>query len=321
MITALKLLKNLGKTPAKLNVLIAEEPPAPRPASTVRYSSDIEMIHHEFEVASDKLLEEVNNIIQEADSKNVDKVKRLQALGFTLSSEVRSIRPLIERAEISKTQADLIMSYKRRYPLNKFITEDQVKIICEKYNLVCGNISRYKGFVPETNLRSIEKFKLLPQDDTSPKLGKFYVILNDSSLIDFDDFSKHNIQITKDLSSLKTELKGTDFSFIGKEGAHGRFRSNIEGWGRCFQFKDIDYSVKPTDISKALNRNSQQLMICAPLSDMDMTNASYKDRMLKESIIEIPDPVVLKPVKGGYLIVTAWGDEASDPIVVNEINN
>ena len=35
----------------------------------------------------------------------------------------------------------------------------------------------------------------------------------------------------------------------------------------------------------------------------------------------IPDPVVLQPVKGGYLILTAWGDEASDPLVVNEINN
>lgn len=32
----------------------------------------------------------------------------------------------------------------------------------------------------------------------------------------------------------------------------------------------------------------------------------------------IPDPVVLQPVKGGYLILTAWGDEASDPLVVNQ---
>lgn len=33
------------------------------------------------------------------------------------------------------------------------------------------------------------------------------------------------------------------------------------------------------------------------------------------------DPIVLQPVKGGYLIVTAWGLEAADENVVNEINN
>ncbi len=61
-------------------------------------------------------------------------------------------------------------------------------------------------------------------------------------------------------------------------------------------------------------------MICAPKKDMDM-------RMMQVSADgytlerEFKDPVVLQPVKGGYLIVCAWGAEASDPIVVNNINN
>ncbi len=37
--------------------------------------------------------------------------------------------------------------------------------------------------------------------------------------------------------------------------------------------------------------------------------------------IVVPDPVILQPVKGGYLIVTAWGDEASDPDIINPIHN
>ena len=37
--------------------------------------------------------------------------------------------------------------------------------------------------------------------------------------------------------------------------------------------------------------------------------------------VNIPDPVVLQPVCGGYLIVCAWGDEASDEIVVNQQMN
>lgn len=33
------------------------------------------------------------------------------------------------------------------------------------------------------------------------------------------------------------------------------------------------------------------------------------------------DPIILQPVIGGYLIVTAWGDEAGDNLVVNEVKN
>ena len=50
-----------------------------------------------------------------------------------------------------------------------------------------------------------------------------------------------------------------------------------------------------------------------------MTNISIEDGYkLKQVYKDIPDPVVLQPVKGGYLILTAWGDEASDPLVINE---
>lgn len=54
--------------------------------------------------------------------------------------------------------------------------------------------------------------------------------------------------------------------------------------------------------------------ICAPIKDMNLdrsekVNGRYQD---------IPDPVVLFPVRGGYLIISAWGDEASDELVVNQ---
>ena len=62
------------------------------------------------------------------------------------------------------------------------------------------------------------------------------------------------------------------------------------------------------------------LEIAAPLKDFNMDEMEVKD--FKLSKIEIPDPVVLKPVlfngKKHYLIVTAWGIEASYSLVVNE---
>lgn len=43
--------------------------------------------------------------------------------------------------------------------------------------------------------------------------------------------------------------------------------------------------------------------------------------ILKDDIVYPKDPIVLKPVVGGFLIVTKWGLEASDPLTVNEKMN
>lgn len=63
------------------------------------------------------------------------------------------------------------------------------------------------------------------------------------------------------------------------------------------------------------------LEICAPLSMFDMHRNEVKNYKLQE----VPDPIVLQPVmykdESYYLIVTAWGEEASDENVVNEKMN
>lgn len=55
--------------------------------------------------------------------------------------------------------------------------------------------------------------------------------------------------------------------------------------------------------------------ICAPESDFDTRH------LMKSGYKLIPDPIVLQPVNGGYLIVTKWGLEASDDLVKNEKAN
>lgn len=56
--------------------------------------------------------------------------------------------------------------------------------------------------------------------------------------------------------------------------------------------------------------------ICAPEKDFDTRFMVKKDGYKLEY-----DPIVLQPVKGGYLCVTKWGIEASDEIVTNPISN
>ncbi len=64
--------------------------------------------------------------------------------------------------------------------------------------------------------------------------------------------------------------------------------------------------------------DKKDFIICAPMDDFDLVDYEVVgDKMVKK----VPDPVVLCPVRMGYLIVTAWGDESQDPLVLNEKNN
>jgi len=242
------------------------------------YPKDVIQIHHEFNTAADSLIVEANVIISEAATKDVKKVSRLEALGFKQAGQVTELKPLIQKAELSKEQLELLAYYRREYPFNKFITEDQVKNICHKWNLVCGEVNRFKGFVPEKNLKEIENF----------------VIKNNDSDVYLYAFG----------SQFYTESECIELGY----------------WERNFD-EYTSYKKDPQNTkSTRFQIKSSTLQICAPVKDMDIRGLELVEgyKLQKK---HIPDPVVLQPVKGGYLILTAWGDEASDENVVNSINN
>ena len=70
-----------------------------------------------------------------------------------------------------------------------------------------------------------------------------------------------------------------------------------------------------------VNGDSDNYLIAAPIDQF--RPKGYKGFASKEAYDRwlIEDPIVLKQVRDGYLIITAWGDEASDPDVQNERNN
>jgi len=270
----------------------------PKAVSKAIYPKEVMEIHHEFETAADKLLLEATSIIAEAATKDTSKVNRLEALGFKQAGQVTELKPLLQKAELSKEQVELVNYYKREYPFNKFITEEQVKSICYKYNLVCGDVDRFKGFVPEKNLREIERFKL--------KKNEHNVLIASNGIV----FKDGEVR-TAHYSDMYWHIykKGTNlFSFQSTDGV------NFYGGLRYNPF-DLDISFENSQFSI-----DNKLKICAPVKDMDISGLELiEGYKLKKK--HIPDPVVLQPVKNGYLIICAWGDEASDPLVVNEINN
>ena len=234
-------------------------------------------IHNEFYTEVDKLLE-FAKILKPLDTDKqelLNKASRLKKLGFVLVESIIEVKKEqqrlfeLEKENIEKQALKKAIEYfSNKYPLYKFITEDSVKRICEKYNLVYGEVQYYKGDVPDKNLKEIENFKIDEKD-------KLYLLRYISLYSDKLDTSR----------------------YIG----YNEITTN--------------HTTKnfPTKICEA------SLEIVAFSKDFNLTDEMIID--FKVSKINIPNPIVLQPVlynrKKYYLIITTWGQESSDPLVLN----
>lgn len=236
--------------------------------SVATITATIEKIHNEFDSASERLLKEAKDII--ARNKDADKGNRLLALGFQSAAPVAQSRENCEKETLSLK----IEYYQMWYPNNKFITEDAVKSICEKYGLMFGDAHYYKGDVPEKNLAEMESFKLRDEDkERRTNIGDYY-------------------QRSLMLSQMNAQ----------------------RGLLERAPLSTPSYREQPKELREYVVQ--RPFKICAPEKDFDTKYTTVKDGYKLEY-----DPIVLQPVDMGYLIVTKWGLEANDPIVINEKKN
>jgi hypothetical protein len=261
----------------------------------------IEEIHESFFGEVEKLLAEakISNSLETEYQTLIDKCERLKALGFTNTAEVKSaeaeigrLRGLKRANDEKEILIDAIEYFSSKYPNYKFITTDSVTKICEKYGLVRGSTDKYTGTVPDTNLKHIEDFKVDEIDDC-------YV----SEPFDMDNHRAYH------LSWIDGYLNGAEFKL--KE-THERHGSN----GTTY------LTAGPNNTAFQITKET--LNIVAPLKDFDMKKSELKGTQIVDKV-EIPDPIVLKPVcykkRKYFLIVTAWGLEAADELVVNPNHN
>ncbi|HEX8586101.1 MAG TPA: hypothetical protein VF680_17040 [Allosphingosinicella sp.] len=270
------------------------------------YPTEVLEIHHEFEVAADKLLENAYAIINSQPTVNKSKIERLSKFGFKQVKEIEEGNEILKKTELSEETINLVKYYKVNYPYNKFITEEQVKTICHKYNLVCGEVARFRGFVPEANLEQIENFKLKKAESN---LLRVEAIKYSSNIIFEFDIQDYTIErhTGKYYHFYKKDVSG--YAFQSEDGIdfYSGDKQNIFGLSHL---GNIRFNIQ----------GKSGFQICAPVKDMDISGLELIEGY-KLQRKHIPDPVVLQPVKGGYLVVTAWGDEASDELVVNESMN
>lgn len=214
----------------------------------------IEKIHRKFDNAEEKILAEAKQII--ATHKKKDLLKRLEDVGFSQAEPVKKAKEVRRSEQL----VELIESYRVTFPTYKFITEEIVNKICEKYGLVFSFADNYIGDIPEKNLTEIEQF-----------------------------VKRNNIEVEKpvtyDVGNGIITFNISSFSF----------------WGQ----RSDEFSEPHT----------KKFKIVAPEKDFETKNKVKKGYEL------IDDPIVLWPVKGGYIIVTKWGLEANDESLINETNN
>lgn len=238
-------------------------------------------IYRDVYSAQELLLAEANKILSQNIDTNSEKNNRLEQLGrlgFSQADEVKSLREL--KAQVAKQGEikDYITYYNQNYPLNKFINEDAVSAICKKYGLLLASASDYTAEIPEENQKHIINFRIKRKD-------------------------------TNYSSTWYLGIENLVSNYINGD----PFREMFQPFNSGLRMKSMEYPAytqEPRNPEEMLEGTS--LKIIAPEHKLDMRNKEKVGHTLK-----IKDPIVLQPVKGGYLIVTSWGLEASDELVSN----
>lgn len=261
----------------------------------------VKEIHTEFDTAADEMLAEANIILNIGFSQQ--KEDRLAKLGFARSKQA---------VEVDKAgeQKKLILQYRQTYPAHKFVTEEVVKQICEKYGLLLGGVSNFIGEVPEKNLAEIEAFKVKKEDyrDTN------------SWGSGMDSWATSFLQTESRLFRSGIDPFSPTWG-IDPATPMGFITSKPRRWGTGSDLAQAystamwaDYRKKEAE--KSLFHEKPLFQICAPENEF---NTQGLKKVGHELVPE--DPIVLCPVTGGYLVVTKWGLEASDPSVRDERMN
>ncbi len=263
-------------------------------------------IHNEFDTAEDRLLQEANSLLTElnlqTESSMQAKAERLTSLGFVNSAPVNWVKnnSLVK----TKEQADLIRYYKQTYPFQKFLTESELERICEKYNLIFAPVSYYKKDVPDKNISEIERASSLKMDDSAKNII--------TTKLDYNG--------VLNIGNTNAKMKGLPFIIKGQ---------SFNSWIEADAYLRKHYSSKTNGISYIVNKcttteeERQGLFIAAPQSHFNLNGLkkSGKYAFLNITITEVKDPIVFRYCRGGIQVLSKWGLEASDELLLNEIEN
>lgn len=179
---------------------------------------------------------------------------------------------------------------KESYPDALVVTYEDFFAILKKYNLYCGPISTFSGFIPSENVSQIAK-----ASNALNSLNLNYVSWVEAVRID----SRMSKDMTKRLVEYFSRFP---FVFKGIDRGYQYMRS-IGG-----SYKEEDYLHLGTSYL-----DHSAWLIAAPYDTMEnnirieIFSKAEEDRKRR-----LEDPIVFRATKIGIVIVSMWGEEASD---------
>lgn len=289
----------------------------------------IQEIHNSFSIAEKQLLKQAEKVISDRNNPDIDK---LAILGFRKSKNViglspESIRKAVEFIELQKIYTIIAPKY-------KFITEEKRIEICKRYGIVMADVERFIGEIPDKNVQDIIDFKISDgkylvnsKAITGYKSYKFSEMTNEHLYNAIGKFmyltDPHWKSLIEPLIAEYYKRNPKDFKPLGEQ-----------SWKDKDTYFYIRGSRVDVSIDKIRNYSSStnpEFYIVSNIEQLDTTKAVVDENMYLSTelwsqqenmrLLQEQDPIVLAKVKGGYLVVTAWGNEASDNEVINPVYN
>lgn len=241
---------------------------------------------------------------------------------MVLEPAIKSIstKELIEQIHNEFNTAGDLLLKEANSILEKTIEKDEIDKInlLRKFNFnnvpELQNISKKiddkkkaKEILIATNEISLRypQYKIIHKSDIEKICKKYNLVYGEVEL--YKGFVP--LKNLKEMDNFK--LHEDDWKYFGGYGGYGN-RVEIS--------KDVyEYLINYDSRDEYYIDKESKFLICAPAKDMIID----KDMIVKNYKIEhVPDPVVLRHIKDDlHLILTAWGDESSDPLVFNHKNN
>lgn len=232
----------------------------------------VEEIHRKVLTSGDHCLAEAKAILATKGAEEIELFEQMKQRGFGNSKEIKEKEADIKQQAEARAKAKLIGEYAMRYPHKKFISTEEMDKICTEYKLILGADLHYTGSIPVRSMKEIVDFKLNTIDE-----------------IYYEGTWRALEQMKLD------KTKGViDWKEISK----------------------ASYMVKTADGTKLVQNNKRThyisntnyFMVGAPQSMFKIEGMVVEGNQLKK-IVEVDDPVCLKPVRFGYIIVAVWGEE------------
>ena len=262
----------------------------------------IEEIHNEFDTAHDRLYDYAMQIINDCGMHDTKKAELLKKHGFTSNKLVVDYEKNFGIKSMSEQEANVIQHYKRTYPFLKFLTEQELDRICDKYGLVYAPVANYKMPVPEKNLLDIENAQQLSRLDAPS--NTFITKISYSGILNVGEITARIMGLPRIINERFQGFSDAD-----------RYLKTL--------FPSLSNRQYICDFDGCFEINKQGIFIAAPKKHFNLNGLKFdsKKGFYNFSIQEVKDPIVFRYVKGGIQVITKWGLEGEDPALQNEILN